>query len=526
MAQTITVKMMYEDSGYYFIDADEADQGAAGSGLSVKDLIDAIGVTKNATLVFAHSGGGNTTTYSFGTSETIPQNIEVVVENGAILAIATGVTLTIDGSFQNGRNSCITLAGTGTVIFDKRFVNYLYPEWWGAIGDDSTACNTAIQAAINCAEAMGGCIVDFAAATYRFTTLTMDDPGVLLQGKGIDATVLKTTAATGNLFTIGDTGSTYNASGGIRDLSIYTTVARTAHFVIYIDGCEQGIINNVKIGEHGGYDMGGGIYFGATLSTLWTVSDSVLEIPGPFYAIYLVGGNDQFLDNLWIRGDSTNDTGAVGIYLLNNGGAWFKDIDIVSFYYGIQIQPGDGNTVSWINMSNVLCDSCVKYGFLIDCGHAGGVTKGLSFISCWAGTNGAALAAARGIYINETAGSVDGIYFVNPRVVDNGGHGIEVTSGPTNVSITGGMVTGNSQQSSGTYNGIYMNTADHWVINGVSSGDIGGAGATQKYGIEIVSGCTNFICVNNKCYGNGTNGILDSSGAVTKEISANLPAAV
>jgi len=526
MAQTITIKMD-KDSEYYFVDASASNQGATDATYdSAKDLIDAIGATKNATLVFAHSGGGNTTTYSFGTSETIPQNIEVVIENGAILAIATGVTLTIDGSFQNGRNSCITLAGTGTVIFDKRFVNYLYPEWWGAIGDDSTNSTTAIQATINCAEAMGGCIVDFAATNYRFTSLTMDDPGVLLQGKGIDATVLKTTSATGNIITIGDTGANYNASGGIRDLSLYTTTARTAGYMIYIDGCEQGIINNIKIGENEGIAVGGGIYFGSNLSALWFVTDSVIEIQGAFYGIRLSGSNDQYFNNLWIRGDGVTDNSA-GIYIDKNGGAWFTDIDVVEFYYGLQISAGDGQIVSWLNFKNLLVDQNELYGVYIDSTHANGSVLGITFDSLWSSTNGAAAAAARGVYIKETAGAVNGISFSTPRIIDNGGHGIQVDAGPIFVSIIGGMIGGNSAQAANTYNGIYMNGADNWLISGVMSGAVAGTTSSQqKYGIEIVLGCIEFLCTSNLCYGNGTGGILDSSGVINKQIGVNEPDAV
>ncbi|MBU2395708.1 MAG: hypothetical protein KKH70_20430, partial [Gammaproteobacteria bacterium] len=98
MTQTFNLKIARDvswNTELHWVDASETDQGAAGSGESVKDIVDAVGATKNATMIFSHSGSGNTTTYSFGTSETIPTNIDVIVEAGARLAIATGVTLTI-----------------------------------------------------------------------------------------------------------------------------------------------------------------------------------------------------------------------------------------------------------------------------------------------------------------------------------------------------------------------------------------------------------------------------------------------
>ena len=133
MAQTITVKMMYEDSGYYFIDADEADQGAAGSGLSVKDVVDAVGASKSATMIFGHTGAGNTTTYTFSTNETITDNFDVIVENGAIIAVDTGITVTCSASFNAPIQQVISLAGTGAFNFGTK-VKIIPNEWYGNTG--------------------------------------------------------------------------------------------------------------------------------------------------------------------------------------------------------------------------------------------------------------------------------------------------------------------------------------------------------------------------------------------------------
>ncbi|MBU1621884.1 MAG: glycoside hydrolase family 55 protein, partial [Gammaproteobacteria bacterium] len=474
MTQSFYLRMQRDydwNSQYHFVDASESDQGTAGDGSSVKDIVDSVGTSKKATIVFSHSGTGNTTTYTFSTSEVIPDNFEVLVENGAVLSVATGITVEFGGSIWAGRNQWISLTGTGSVIFDERFISEIFPEWWGALGDDSTDSTDAIQDAIDCAEAMGGCIVSFAAATYRFTTLTMDDPGVTLRGMGPDATVLKTTSGTGNIITIGDTGSNYNASGGIRDISLYTTGARTAGFMIYIDGCEQGIINNIKIGEDDGYAVGSGIYFGSDLSTLWYVTNSVIEIQGAFHGIHLAGSSDQYLSNLWIRGDGSTDN-SIGIYVDNNAGAWFKDIDIVQFYEGILLGADDGDTISWLNFDNILVDQNELYGLSVHSTHVNAVIKGISFVSCWFSTNGASDANAKGVYIRETAGAINGITFVNPRVIGNGGHGFQVDAGPIHIGINGGMFGGNSAQAANTYNGIYMNGADNWSITGVMSGAV------------------------------------------------------
>lgn len=147
MTQTITVKM-YKDSGYYFVDATEVDQGAAGSGLSVKDIVDAIGTSKSATMVFGHTGTGNTTTYAFSTSEVIPSNIEVLVEEGAVISIATGVTITIGNFIDPGLSQVFSCTGTGTPVFSVGAVDWVYSEWFGALAE-SAGGGTADQAYIN-----------------------------------------------------------------------------------------------------------------------------------------------------------------------------------------------------------------------------------------------------------------------------------------------------------------------------------------------------------------------------------------
>jgi len=132
--------------GGYWVDYSEADQGAAGSGNSIKDLVDAIGTTKKATLFLKHNAAdGDTTTYALGTSETITSNITLDVQDGAIIAIANGVTLTIQGNIKAGNYQIFSLTGTGTIDVSNSYLRETYPEWMGGIGDDSTDCQDAIN---------------------------------------------------------------------------------------------------------------------------------------------------------------------------------------------------------------------------------------------------------------------------------------------------------------------------------------------------------------------------------------------
>lgn len=70
-------------------------------------------------------------TYSINSNYTIPANIALKHERGAIYSISTGVTLTINGDCQAGNYQIFSCTGTGNVIFGQATVN---PYWWQPSG--------------------------------------------------------------------------------------------------------------------------------------------------------------------------------------------------------------------------------------------------------------------------------------------------------------------------------------------------------------------------------------------------------
>ena len=132
----------------YWVDASAADQGAAANSRSIKSLVDSIGTSKSATLVLSYSGTGNTTTYTLTTSETVPSNIALRMENGAIIDGAG--TLTINGPLEAGPYQ---IFGSSITITLGTNISTVYPEMWGASGDgstdDSTPFSSTITATLN-----------------------------------------------------------------------------------------------------------------------------------------------------------------------------------------------------------------------------------------------------------------------------------------------------------------------------------------------------------------------------------------
>jgi len=150
----------YEGSGgsvsssFFYADPDETDQGAAGDGNTIKAFVDAVS-TNTATICLRHNSGSATTTYTLTTSETIPSNITLEREDGAII---DGVgTLTINGPFKSGLSQAF--GSSITIAFGDGFIKEVYPQWWGAVGDGATSNTAAIQSALD-SGAVTVCISD------------------------------------------------------------------------------------------------------------------------------------------------------------------------------------------------------------------------------------------------------------------------------------------------------------------------------------------------------------------------------
>jgi len=126
---------VYGAGNLYFPDYNETDQGATGNGKSIKAYVDSID-TDSGTIVLRHNSGGATTTYQLSTNETIPSNITLEIENGAILNIASGKTLIIENFKDPGLIQ--VFSGDGNVSFGDGTCSKYLVEWFGGAGDGST----------------------------------------------------------------------------------------------------------------------------------------------------------------------------------------------------------------------------------------------------------------------------------------------------------------------------------------------------------------------------------------------------
>jgi hypothetical protein len=131
---------------YYYPDAAAADQGLTGNRNTIKFYVDLIGASEG-TIHLRHFSGGASTTYTLSANETIPKNITLKIDRGAIISIDVGNTFTVY-SPENIATQPTQQIVTGTGILQFTQGGVVHPGWWGAVGDGITNDYTALQAAL------------------------------------------------------------------------------------------------------------------------------------------------------------------------------------------------------------------------------------------------------------------------------------------------------------------------------------------------------------------------------------------
>jgi len=196
----------------YFIDPNAPDQGAAtgGGSRSIKDFVDSIGTSMNATLFLPHTRASNTTTYTLTTSETIPSNIALEFGNGAVLAGAG--TLTINGPFSSGLNQCFNMSGG--IAFGAGSVQDIHLDWFG-FSSDATAANNDTYFTNAVASMSAGQRLIVPAGTTEIENVVFNPT----DGCGLVFNGILESGATGTALTVGST-ATYHDYYHIENLKV------------------------------------------------------------------------------------------------------------------------------------------------------------------------------------------------------------------------------------------------------------------------------------------------------------------
>ncbi len=99
----------------------------------------------------------------------IPRNVHLRFVDSGCLDVPRGVTVTIDGPIDAPLRHVFKGEGIVTFGSTNTAIAELYPQWWGARGDDEYDDTRAVQAAIDAARDMGGGEVVIIKGTFKTT---------------------------------------------------------------------------------------------------------------------------------------------------------------------------------------------------------------------------------------------------------------------------------------------------------------------------------------------------------------------
>lgn len=226
----------------YYVSSTVTDQSDSSATNSLANIISTVGSSKVRIVFYGNS------TYNFiANSVTVPSNIELDIHRGANLSIASGKTLTINGSFIAGPWQIFS--GSGVVDGTPR-LSLLFPQWFGFDPNTTSTTNTvALQSCINFA--VEGSSIQILPGTYQIAGPVYINKGIEIFGTSLQKCVLQEQSASNDMF-IANTGSPLI----IRNLAIFgrSDVTRTANgIVLGVSGSQnvETFIDNCWIGYHG-----------------------------------------------------------------------------------------------------------------------------------------------------------------------------------------------------------------------------------------------------------------------------------
>lgn len=111
--------------------------------------IDAIGATERTLLISEEKAVAD--------DKTVPSNVTLKFLQGGSLNIANTKTVTINGHVEAELYQIFK--GDGSVSFGTGSVKEVYPEWWGALGDDSTDNKALFEKTLKAALTVGRVVV-------------------------------------------------------------------------------------------------------------------------------------------------------------------------------------------------------------------------------------------------------------------------------------------------------------------------------------------------------------------------------
>ena len=188
-------------------------------------VADRYGAQTSATLTLALAAIGSDQatlkllpgTWVISSDITIPTNVTLKPERGAILSVTTTKTLTINGSLDAGPYQIFSWTGTGKVTFGPGAVEEVYPQWFGAISGTGNDCHAAFTAVV--ASMRYGQCLRITEGVWRLATPFVLTTPITIAGYGSGSIIYADVGATQDCLTIGN-GVNTRMGFTLRDFAI------------------------------------------------------------------------------------------------------------------------------------------------------------------------------------------------------------------------------------------------------------------------------------------------------------------
>lgn len=196
-----------------------------------------------------------TKTLNVTSDKTVPAHVTLFPMRGGKLNISSGKTVTIQGDVIAGLYQWID--GDGLIDFDSGHVLSVYPQWWGAKGDNSSDDTSAVQAAINSintnavSDGSGGTIV-FSKGIYRITSQLTAKSNINFKGANMNASVIRSYQTNADSLFLIQTSSDESFHNSFEDLMLRGNGSSHTGGAIELDSGFRTTINRCYIFNFGG----------------------------------------------------------------------------------------------------------------------------------------------------------------------------------------------------------------------------------------------------------------------------------
>jgi hypothetical protein len=457
------------DSGLDRVDARLAKENWVGDprfGSTIQSATTALGA--NPSILRVPAGVWNITD-----NLTIPSNISLKVERGAILAVADGKTLTINGPLEAGLYRVFSWSGTGHVAFGTWAVREVYPEWFGAVADGVTDCTSALQVALWVSNS-----VRLSLGTYKITDechLYLNNQSLIGMGPG---TIISNTTAKNSL--VVDAGLDRILISNLSIIGNASASGSDQTAAIHTPTPIENPITNLTINKVWIKNVNGcGIAIGAVNNGI--ISDCYIE--GSYsHNVYISVCKNILISNLYSKNGAAQDVaGGQDLKIKNSSGVVVSNSRLTGGSNSNIAIEGDGlGTVQDIHLSNLTCDVSKAGAISLQIGSA---AAPVGKITVTGGSYTTAADCNAPIVLNGAVGSIPAnVQFNGVTAISPNYNAVYAVYGD-NIRFNGGYYEGVA----GGYAIQTTSTTGTWYYNGVTL--CGGYGINHEGTAMYVTGC-------------------------------------